>query len=245
MKAPRAALVTGAARGLGLAAARRLQKDGFVVHVAWRSGAAAPAELVREFGTRVHQSDLERPGAAAELVERVLTESGRIDALVHAVGAYEEGELASGASATVERMWQSNVATAVAVMDASRAALRAAAREHGDASVVFFGVAGLEGLRARSECAAYAAAKSALVVLARSWAREEGAHGVRVNCVSPGVVPHDGAHPATLAHELVRKIPLGRVGRPHEVAAAVAWLCSSEATHVTGADLPVAGGFGL
>jgi 3-oxoacyl-[acyl-carrier protein] reductase len=82
-------------------------------------------------------------------------------------------------------------------------------------------------------------------VLARSWAREEGAHGVRVNCVSPGVVPHDGAHPATLDDQLVRKIPLGRVGRPHEIAAAVAWLCSSEATHVTGADLPVAGGFGL
>jgi NAD(P)-dependent dehydrogenase (short-subunit alcohol dehydrogenase family) len=249
MKAPRAALVTGAARGLGLAAARRLQKDGFVVHVVWRSGAAAPTELVREFGSHVHQSDLERPGAAAELVQRVLTESGRIDALVHAVGAYEEGRLdgrvEGGASAAVERMWRSNVATAVAVMDASRGALRSAAHEHGDASAVFFGVAGLEGLRARSECAAYAAAKSALVVLARSWAREEGAHGVRVNCVSPGVVPHDGAHPATLAHELVRKIPLGRVGRPHEIAAAVAWLCSSEATHVTGADLPVAGGFGL
>lgn len=245
MSTPRIALVTGAARGLGFAAAQRLVQDGYHVHVAWRSGHDAPAELVAVFGARVHRADLEQPGGAADLVASVLAQDGRIDALVHAVGAYEEGELASGGSAAVARMWSSNVASAVAVMDAARTALRRAARDRGDASAVFFGVAGLDGLRARSECAAYAASKSALLVLVRSWAREEGAQHVRVNCVSPGVVPHDGAHPATLVRELVGRIPLGRVGRPHEVAAAVAWLCSPEAAHVTGADLPVAGGFAL
>ena len=63
---------------------------------------------------------------------------------------------------------------------------------------MFFGCAGLAGLRARRYAAAYTAAKSALLVLVRSWAREEASHGLHVNMVSPGIVPHDDAHPETL-----------------------------------------------
>lgn len=235
------ALVTGSVRGLGLATARRLASDGARVHVVWRSGGDAPAHLLDEFGAeRVHHADLEQPGSAARLVGAVRAVDGPLATLVHAVGPYTEGALAAGAEDAVARMWSGNVATAVALFDAARADLRSAR-----GSAVFFGVAGLDGLRARRHCAAYAAAKSALLVLVRSWAVEEAQHGVRVNAVSPGVVPHDGAHPATLDAALVRRVPQRRVGTPEEVAAAVAWLVSDAAAHTTGADLPVSGGWML
>jgi len=233
-------LVTGSARGLGLAGALRLLRDGARVHAVWRSGDAAPFELVRAFGSeRVHRADLEHADAARALVDAVRAVDGRVDQLVHAVGPYTEGALAGGAVDAVARMWSGNVATAVALFDAARADLRAS--ECGAA--VFFGVAGLAGLRARRDCAAYAAAKSALLVLVRSWAAEEGPHGVRVNTVSPGVIPHADAHPATLDPALAARIPMGRVGTPEEVAEAVAWLLSDSASHTTGADLPVSGGW--
>lgn len=250
-------LVTGSARGLGLACARRLLAGGARVHVVWRSGDAAPADLVETFGAdRVHRADLERDGDARALVAQVAMRDGGLDRMVHAVGPYHEGRLdapsnegavgegavgESGASAVAARMWSGNVTTAIATFDAARPYLRAS----GSGAAIFFGVAGLAGLRARRNCAAYAAAKSALLVLVRSWAVEEGPFGVRVNAVSPGVVPHDGAHPATLDPHLVARIPAGRTGRPEEIAAAVDWLLGPGSEHVTGADLPVAGGWML
>ena len=134
----------------------------------------------------------------------------------------------------------SNVESAFLLMNAIRAPLRAS---RGDA--VFFGCSGLEGHRARKITAAYAAAKSALRVLMRAWALEEAPHGLRVNMVSPGHVPHDDAHADTLDHERLEKIPLGRPGRPDDIARAVAFLCSEEAAHTTGTDLLVTGGWML
>ncbi|MCA8965026.1 MAG: SDR family oxidoreductase [Planctomycetes bacterium] len=124
------------------------------------------------------------------------------------------------------------------------AAARAALRD-GGGSMVFFGCAGLAGLRARREAAVYAAAKSALLVLVRSMAVEEGPYGVRANMISPGVVPHEHAHESTLDPALVPQIPLGRPGRPEEAAAIADWLTSDGAAYTTGADVPLAGGWML
>ena len=102
---------------------------------------------------------------------------------------------------------------------------------------------GLEGLRARKTTAAYAAAKTALLVLARSWALEEAPHGVTVNLVSPGHVPHADAHPDTLDQARLASIPMGRPGRPEDLARAIAFLCSEAASYTTGTDLLVTGGY--
>lgn len=236
---PKVALVTGSARGLGLASARELAARGFRVHVVWRRSAARAGELERAFPGRVHQADLAGPDAASALVAGVVARDGRIDALVHAVGEYLSGPLERAAPGDARAMWESNVATSVALFDAARAPLRAAR-----GAAVFFGCAGLEGLRGRRETALYAAAKSALVVLARGWALEEAAHGVRVNVVSPGLIPHEDAAADTLDPARRARVPLGD-GTPADVAAAVAFLCSDQARHVTGADLPVAGGWML
>jgi 3-oxoacyl-[acyl-carrier protein] reductase len=230
-------LVTGSARGLGRAVARALGARGDRVHVVWRGAAG---DLEREFPGRVHHADLGEPGAAEALVAAVLARDGRLDHVVHAVGEYTSGPLETLDPDDLGRMFESNVATTFRIARAARAALRASS---GD--LVAFGCAGLAGLRARRETAAYAAAKSALVVLVRSLALEEAPHGVRANLVSPGIVPHEHADPDTLDPARIARIPLGRAGRPEEVAAAVAWLSSSDAGHVTGQNLEVAGGWML
>jgi len=99
----------------------------------------------------------------------------------------------------------------------------------------------LDGLRARTQTAAYAAAKSALLVLVRSLAKEEAEHGVRVNMISPGIIPHEAAHSSTLNPQLQAKIPLGRPGTPSEIAAGVHFLTISR--QVTGQDLGIDGGW--
>ena len=232
--------MTGSARGLGLAVARHLRARGERVHVVWRSAGAAASALGAEFGVRAHRADALEPGALERVVRDVLGMDERLDHAVHAVGEYVSGTLADTSAADLRRMLASNVESSFALFNAVRAALRATRGR-----AVFFGTSGLAGLRARRSTAAYAAAKSALFVLVKSWALEEAPHGVTVNLVSPGHVPHPLAHADTLDEERLARIPLGRAGTPEDVARAVAFLCSDEASYTTGSELLVSGGWML
>jgi NAD(P)-dependent dehydrogenase (short-subunit alcohol dehydrogenase family) len=234
---PPVALVAGGVRGLGLASARALAARGARVWILYRSSHAAARALESEFDGRVLQADLCAPGAAERALERVLARDGRLDSAVHAVGDYESGALLETEPAALRALWQSNVESALLYARAVQAPLRSAR-----GSLVFFGCAGLEGLRGKRTVAGYAMAKSALLVLARSLALEL-APQVRVNVVSPGLVPHEHAHPDSSAERLVARVPLQRVGTPAEVGETVAWLCSPQASYVTGADVPVSGGW--
>ena len=234
------ALVTGSARGLGLAVARHLRARGERVHVTWRSEGASARALRDEFGARAHRADLCEPRDAGELVRAVVALDGRLDHAVHAVGEYVSGPLAATTAADLRRMLASNAESAFVFFAAVRPELRAAGGR-----AVFFGTSGLSGLRARRSTAAYAAAKSALLVLVKSWALEEAPHGVTVNLVSPGHVPHAHAHADTLDEERLAAIPLGRPGTPEDVARAVGFLCSDEAGYTTGTELLVSGGWFL
>ena len=239
MSSGKVTLVTGSARGLGLAVARHLRDRGDAVHVVYRADNERAAALRDEHGARAHQADLLEPADATRLVDAVLREDGRLDHVVHCVGEYVSGALEDTSHADVVRMWRSNAESSLILFDAARSALRAA---HGRA--VFFGTAGLGGLRGRRETAAYAAAKSALLVLVRGWAFEEASHGVTVNMVSPGLIPHDAAHPDTHDTERQGRAPMG-AGAPEDIARAVAFLCSDDAGHTTGTDLLVTGGWML
>lgn len=211
------------------------------MHVVWRSSEAQVPALIERFPGRVHQADLCNEGAASALIDAVLATDGQLQHVIHAVGDYEEGPLSEMGASALRGLFESNLFSALSLADASRAALRAAAAKAGDASLTLFGTAGLDGLRARTQTAAYAAAKSALLVLARSLAKEEASHGVRVNMISPGIVPHEAAHSSTLNPELQAKIPLGRPGTPSEIAAGVHFLTTSR--QVTGQDLGIDGGW--
>ena len=233
-------LVTGSARGLGLAVARHLRERGDDVHVVWRTDDDRARLLREEFGDRAHRADLTDAADVERLMGDVAERSGGLDHLVHAVGEYVSAPLEETSSADLERMLASNTVSAFRLFAAARPHLRA---RRGDA--VFFGQSGLAGFRARRITAAYSAAKSALFVLVRSWAQEEAPHGVRVNLVSPGHVPHDAAHPDTLDDARLAAIPLGRPGEPEDIARAVLFLTSSEAAYTTGTNLEVTGGWML
>lgn len=233
-------LVLGASRGIGAACVEEFLASGATVHGTWRTAGANADRLLARLGARAHRCDLSDPLAAAAVVRAVLGQDGRLDTLAVAAGDYLGGALESHGPEQIAAQLQAQVVGPARAIEAARPALRLS---HGVA--VFFGVAGLEGLRGRRRSAAYCAAKSALLVLVRSWALEEAAHGVRVNMVSPGVVPHEHADPETLDPEVRARVPLAGATTPEDLARAVRWLCGPEARHVTGADLPVAGGFAL
>lgn len=225
---------------MGLAAARAMARRGDRVHLTWRGSAERAAALQAEFEGRVHALDLEDADATSALVARIVALEGRLDWVVDSVGAYGSGPLAELAASELASLWRSNVLTAMHLAAAVRGPLRASG-----GALVVFGCAGLDGLRARRDCAAYAAAKSSLLVLVRSMAVEEAPFGVRINMVSPGLVPHDGAHPETLDPALHARIPSGCAGTLEEIAAAVLFLTSDASAHSTGNDLTVAGGWML
>ncbi len=228
-------LVTGSAQGIGLGIARELASRGWRTHAVHRSMAGL-AELEERFPTRVHGADVTSQADCRQLVANVLDRDGRLDGVVHAVGEYLSGPLEGLGSEDFARLLESNTTSAFLLVEAARQALRDAR-----GSYLFFGCAGLESLRARQTAAGYVAAKSALLVYMRSLALEEAPHGVRANMISPGIVPHEHASPDT--HERAGRVPIGRPARESDLAHAATWLLSSEAEHVTGQNLEVAGGW--
>jgi 3-oxoacyl-[acyl-carrier protein] reductase len=235
---PRVYWVAGGVRGLGLGVARALASRGETVYVTWNTSADRARALESEFPGRVLALDAQATASVDAVAATIRAREGRLDGLINAIGAYTSRSLEQTDAAQIDSLWRSNVMTSMHLVEATRAALRATRGAY-----LFFGCAGLEGLRARRECAAYASTKSALLVLMRSLAVEEAPFGVRANMISPGIVPHDGAHPETLDARLHARIPMGQPGTTADIAAAALFLM--DAQHTTGADLVVAGGWML
>lgn len=234
------ALVTGGGQGIGRGIATRLASEGYAVHVNVRDDAKWERLRAEEPELVLHGGDMTDENLAKRLVADILAASGRLDAVIHAVGPYSTSPVSETPATVYRDMIETNLMTAVHLADAARTPLR-----ESRGAALFFGCAGMERWRARSVTTAYIAAKSALLSFVRGFALEEAAHGVRANMISPGFVPHEGAAEDTLAPEMHERIPLGRAASMDEVTGVASFLLSSAAGHVIGQNVEVAGGWML
>ena len=229
------ALVTGGNRGIGLAIARRLEKDGFRVAVTYRS--SDPPEGL--FGVKcdvTSADDVER--AFGEVTEHF---GESVGVLVSNAGVTRDGLLLRMSEADFTDVIDANLTAAFRVAKrASKDMLRARAGR-----IVF--LSSVVGLLGSAGQANYAASKAGLVGFARSLARELGSRSITVNVVAPGPVETDmtAALGEKRLAELTAAVPLGRMASPEEIAGAVAFLASDDAAYITGAVIPVDGGLGM
>lgn len=237
--------MTGAARGIGRAVALALAGRGFDVAVnhraeSSRGDAEAVACACRERGVRAQafEADVSDEAAVRDLVARVEEALGVPTVCVNNAGVMRTNFLALTKPEEFRRVLAQNLESAFLV---TRAVLRGMVRLRRGRIVNLSSDAAVLGDLMR---AAYAASKAGLVGLTRSTARELAAQGITVNAVSPGLVETamTADLPETRRAKMLAAIPLRRFGRPEEVAAAVAFLCSSDAAYITGATLHVDGG---
>lgn len=213
------ALVTGASRGIGLAVAERLRSDGWHVETAERATGV----------------DLADPAAARAAVDRL----DRIDALVANHGTMVRRPALEHTDEDWRRVLDVNLVSVAALAQA--AGRRMVEQGHGAIVLVASQLAFFGGMNA----AAYAASKGGVVQLAKALSNELAAHGVRVNAVAPGFVETEMTADIEdwKRREVEGRIPLGRWATPEDLAGPVAWLLSDDARYVTGAVIPVDGGY--
>ncbi len=230
-----AALVTGAAKGIGLATARALARAGYRIAALDNDAAALAAADLPGNTIRVHHD----VGDTSVDVMSLLGEAGPVSVLVNNVGVMDGRSFLEMPAADAARTLLTNVVGTWAVSRAVAGQMIAG----GVGGCVVFNLS-LHSSRVRM-CPDYSVSKAALLMLMQEMAVELGPHGIRVNAVSPGAVDTgyggvgDGDGHRARSASLV---PLRRVGEPDDVARVIAWLCSEDAGYVTGADIRVDGG---
>ena len=238
------ALVTGASRGIGRAIAVALARGGAKVALNYAGNQAAAEEalrLVREAGApeaRLFQFDVADPVAAAKAVDEVVSTMGGLHILVNNAGIALDQLVMRVKDEDWQRQLDVNLSGAFHLI---RAATRPMMKARGGSIVNLTSVVGEMGNAGQ---AGYAATKAGLIGLTKSVARELASRNVRVNAVAPGYIDTDmtASLPEDAKRKMAEMIPLGRLGSAEDVAAAVAWLCSDQASYVTGEVLRVNGG---
>jgi 3-oxoacyl-[acyl-carrier protein] reductase len=231
------ALVTGASRGIGRAIAVELAAAGASVVVGYRSGQDEAEEVAKEIGGRAVQADVSDAASALALVEA----AGDLDILVNNAGLTRDGLLARMSDDDWSTVIDTNLSS---VFFTCRAVTRPMMKKRAGAIVNVSSIVGVHGNWGQTN---YAASKAGIIGFTKSLAKELGSRNVRANVVAPGYVQTQltDVLPEEATAAMLQQTPLGRLGDPADVAGAVRFLCSDEASFVTGEVLLVDGGLGM
>jgi 3-oxoacyl-[acyl-carrier protein] reductase len=231
------ALVTGASRGIGRAVATELAAAGAVVVVGYRSGRGEAEALAAEIGARAVQADVSNAAEAAQLVQ----EAGDVDILVNNAGLTRDGLLARMPDDDWRTVIETNLSS---VFYTCRAVCRPMMKKRGGSIVNISSIVGVHGNWGQTN---YAASKAGIIGFTKSLARELGSRNIRANVVAPGYVKTQLTEvlPEEATAAMIENTPLGRVAEPGEVAGAVRFLASDQASFITGEVLLVDGGLGM
>lgn len=232
------AVVTGGTRRIGLAIARRLAQEGYSLALIYQQDEAAAASALAELGPIAPQVvalqlDITTPDGAERAIRESQRALGSVDLLVNNVGPFVPNTFMETSAADYQHMVAGNLDSVFHMGQATIPLMRA----QGGGCLITLGSLNAEMARGAPNAAVYHALKAAVVVLTRSIARSEGPHGIRANVVNPGMVDTLG-----VGEGIIAQIPLRRLGRAEEIANAIAWLASDEASYVNGSVLNVHGG---
>jgi len=237
------ALVTGSSSGIGRATAIRLGRDGYHVLVHFNrneNGAAETLKAILEAGGRGQL--LRFDAQNKEEIEAALTHvfkshpELRLDVLVNNAGINKDTLLGLMSDEAFDSVMKTNVYGPFYLL---RICVRKMLRQRRGSIVNMSSLAGQTGNAGQLN---YAASKAALIAMTKSLALEIGARGIRVNAVAPGLIETEMTHEIPMLGEMIKRIPLGRLGKAEEVAGVVSFLCSEDAGYITGATLSVNGG---
>lgn len=240
------AIVTGGSRGIGRAVAVRLAKDGMNLVINYRGNSAAAEEterLCRELGAEVLlvQGDVSRTEDCEKLAAQAKEAFGRVDVLVNNAGITRDGLLARMTEEDFRAVLDVNL---VGPWNMMKAVNRIMMKQRYGRIVNLSSVTGLMGNMGQTN---YAAAKAGILGMTKSYAREVAGRGITVNAVAPGFIDTDmtEAMPEGAKDKIITGIPMGRTGKPEDVAEAVAFLASEQAGYITGEVLRVDGGMAM
>jgi 3-oxoacyl-[acyl-carrier protein] reductase len=234
------ALVTGGSRGIGAAISRELARGGARVAVNYRLGEQAAEAIAGEIDGIALGANVGDPAKAQELIERVEAELGDLDILVNNAGVTRDTLIVRMSDDDWDDVIDTNLRGA---FNTCRAVARKMLRRRSGAIVNLSSVVGVHGNPGQAN---YAASKAGIIGLTKALARELGVRGVRVNAIAPGYITTELTDVLTEEQTglILGNTPLGRLGSPEDVAAAVRFLCSDEAAFITGDVLLVDGGLG-